>query len=78
MFLSDCYVVIYGTSIFTSAATNQRGVSTEGSRLKRNSGPISRIPARRTDRVAVKVCVVQMENVNDQMNCSKFIVRDIH
>ena len=33
--------------------------------VKRISGPISRIP--RGDRVAVKVGVVQMEKVNDQM-----------
>ena len=47
-----------GTSLFTSAATNQRGV-------KRSSGPISRIPG--GDRVAVKVGVIQVEKLNDQM-----------
>jgi len=52
-----------GTSLFTSAATNQRGVSKGG--VKRSSGPISRIPG--GDRVAVKVGVVQVEKVNDQM-----------
>ena len=34
-------------------------------KVKRSSGPISRIPG--GDRVAVKVGVVQMEKVNDQM-----------
>jgi len=33
--------------------------------VKRSSGPISTIPE--GDRVAIKVGVVQMENVNDQM-----------
>jgi len=33
--------------------------------IKRSSGPISRIPG--GDRVAVKVGVVQVEKVNDQM-----------
>ena len=51
-----------GTSLFTSAATNQRGFS---KRVKRSSGPISRIPG--GDRVAVKVGVVQVEKVNDEM-----------
>jgi len=47
-----------GTSLVRSAAANQRGV-------KSSSGPISRIPGR--DRVAVKVGVVQVEKVNNQM-----------
>ena len=51
-----------GTGLFTSAATNQREFP-KG--VKRSSGPISRIPE--GDRVAVKVGVVQMEKVNDQM-----------
>src|SRR6218665_978839 len=33
-----------GTSLFTSAATNQKGISKGWSRLKRSSGPISRGP----------------------------------
>src|SRR6218665_1664976 len=54
-----------GTSSFTSAATNQRGVSTVSKRVvKRSSYPISRGPG--GDRVAVKVGVVQMRRVNDQ------------
>ena len=52
-----------GTSLFTSATTNQRGVFQKG--VKRSSGQISRIPG--GDRVAVKVGGVQMEKVNDQM-----------
>jgi len=52
-----------GTSLFTSAATNQRGFP-KGA--KRNAGLISRIPG--GDRVAVKVGVVQMEKVNDQIS----------
>ena|SRR6218665_84159 len=51
-----------GTSLFTSAVTNQRGLP-KGS--KRTSGPISRITA--GDRIAVKMGVVQVEKVNDQM-----------
>ena len=51
-----------GTSLFKSTATNQRG-SKRG--VKRSSGPISRIPG--GDRVAVKVGVIQMGRVNDQM-----------
>src|SRR6218665_302190 len=47
------------TSLFTSAATNQR-VFSKG-RVKRSSGPISRIPG--GDRVAFKVGVIQMEKV---------------
>ena len=43
--------------------TNQREVFQRG--VKRSSGPISRIPG--GDRVAVKVGVVQVEKVNDQM-----------
>ena len=52
-----------GTSLFTSVATNQRGVS-KG--VKRSSGPVSRIPG--GDRVAVKVGVDEMGRVNDQMD----------
>ena len=52
-----------GTSLFTSDATNQRGVFQRG--VKRRSGPISRISG--GDRVAVKVGVVQVEKVNDQL-----------
>src|SRR6218665_2655279 len=52
-----------GTSLFTSAATNQRGVFQR--RVKRSSGPISRILG--GDRVAVKVSVVKVDKVNDQM-----------
>ena len=37
--------------------------------IKRSSGPISRIPG--GDRVAVKVDVVQIERVNDQMGQGK-------
>ena len=51
------------TSLFTSAAANQRGIFTKG--VQRSSGPISRIPG--GDRVVVKVGVVQMEKVSDQM-----------
>ena len=50
-------------SLFTSAATNQRGFPNG---VKRSSGLFSRIPGR--DRVAVKVGIVQMERVNDQMS----------
>src|SRR6218665_2304355 len=46
-----------GTSLFTSAATNQRGV-------KRSSGPNSRVPG--GDRVPVRVGVVEMGRANDQ------------
>jgi len=46
-----------------SAAMSQRGVFQRG--VKRSSGQISRIPG--GDRVVVKVGVVQMEKVNDQM-----------
>src|SRR6218665_2235186 len=49
-----------GTSLFTSAAANQRGFSRRV--VKRSTGPISRIPGR--DRVAVKVGVSQMERVS--------------
>ena len=52
-----------GTSLFTSAVTNQRGFSKGG--VKRSSGPIFRIPG--GDRVAVRVGAVQVEKVNDQM-----------
>src|SRR6218665_160692 len=52
-----------GTSLFTSAATNQRGFSKGG--VKRSSGQISRIPG--GDRVAVKVGVLHVEKLNDQM-----------
>ena len=51
------------TSLFTSAAMNQRGVFQEGDQEKLRSdfqGPEG-------DRVAVKVGVVQMGRVNDQM-----------
>ena len=44
-----------GTSLFTSVATNQRGFS------KREAQVLG-------DRVAVKVGVVQVEKVNDQMD----------
>ena len=57
------YLKAKRTRLFTSAATNQRRVSKGG--VKRSSGPISRIPG--WDRVAVKVGVVQVEKVNDQM-----------
>ena len=52
-----------GTSLFTSAATNERGVFQ--SVVKESSGPISRGPG--GDRVAVKVGVVQMGRFNDHM-----------
>ena len=52
------YLKAKRTKLFTSAATNQRGVF-------QSSGPNSRIPG--GDRVAVKVGVVQMEKVNDPM-----------
>ena len=52
-----------GTSLFTSAATNQRGFFQRG--VKRSSGPISGIPG--GHRVAVKVGVAQVEEMNDQM-----------
>src|SRR6218665_832819 len=51
-----------GTSLFTSAATNQREVSKGG--VKRSSGPNSRVPE--GDRVAVRVGVVEMGRGNDQ------------
>ena len=51
-----------GTSLFTSAATNQRGVSKGG--VKRSSGPNSRVPG--GDRVAVRVGVVEMGRGNYQ------------
>src|SRR6218665_958014 len=50
-----------GTSLFTSAATNQRGFP-KG--VKRSSGPNSRVPG--GDRVAVRVGVVEMGRWNDQ------------
>ena len=49
-----------GTSLSTSAATNERGFP---KKVKSSSGPISRILG--GDRLAVKVGVVQMEKVND-------------
>src|SRR6218665_2389134 len=52
-----------GISLFTNVATYQRGFSRRV--VTRSSGPISRIPGE--DRVAVKVGVVQMERVHDQM-----------
>src|SRR6218665_2852080 len=52
-----------GTSLFTSAATKQRG--SKGGTVKRSSGPISRIPG--GDKIAFKVGAVQVEKVNDQM-----------
>ena len=55
-----------GTSLFTSAATNQRVFSKRV--VKRSSGPISR--ASEGDRVTVKVGVVQMGRVNDQIGSS--------
>ena len=58
------YSKVKRNSLFTSAATNQRGV-------KRSSGLISRIPG--GDRVAVKVGVVQVEKVNDQMGQGKSV-----
>ena|SRR6218665_549393 len=51
------------TSLFASTATNQRRVLQRV--VKRSSSPISRGP--RGDRVGVKVGVVQMKRVNDQM-----------
>src|SRR6218665_299351 len=62
--ISKClkrYSKAQGTSLFTSAATNQRGFS-KG--VKRSSGPISRVPG--GDRVAVRVGVVEMGTGNDQ------------
>ena len=52
-----------GTCLFISTATNQRGVFQMV--VKRSSGLISRGPGE--DRVAVKVGVVQIGRVNDQM-----------
>src|SRR6218665_3822069 len=42
--------------------------------VKGSSGPISRIPG--GDRVAVKVGVVQVEKVNDQMGQGRSVCRD--
>ena len=53
-----------GTSLFTSATTNQRGGFSKWV-VKRSSGPIFRIPG--GDRVAVKVGIVQVEKVNDKI-----------
>ena len=52
-----------GTSLFTSAATNQRGVFQRGSREAQVRFPEYQEGGNR----AVKVDVVQMEKVNDQM-----------
>ena len=60
-----------GTSLFKSAATNLRGFQRV---FKRSSGLIYRIPG--GDRVAVKVGVVQMGRVNDQMGRGRSIWRD--
>src|SRR6218665_2926599 len=60
-----------GTSLFTSAATNQRGVSKGG--VKRSSGPNSRVPG--GDRVAVRVGVVEMGRGNDQKGSGRAVVR---
>ena len=51
------------TGLFTSAATNQRGVSNRGGQEKLRSD----FQNTRRDRVAVKVGVVQVEKANDQM-----------
>src|SRR6218665_3557078 len=52
-----------GTSLFTSAATNQRGFPKGRSREAQVRFP----EYQDGDRVPVKVSVVQMEKVNDQM-----------
>src|SRR6218665_215843 len=52
-----------GTSLFTSAATNQRGFPKGESREAQVRFP----EYQEGDRVAVKVGVVQVEKVNDQM-----------
>src|SRR6218665_3883671 len=51
-----------GTSLFTSAATNQRGFPNGGQEKLRSD-----FQNTRRDREAVKVGVVQMEKVSDQM-----------
>ena len=51
---------------YSQALRRINGVVLKG--VKRSSGPISRIPG--GDRVAVKVDVVQMGRVNDQMGQS--------
>jgi len=58
------YLKAKRTRLFMSAATNQRGVFREGGQEK------FRVDFQRArgDRVAVKVCVVQMARVNDQMD----------
>ena len=58
-----------GPSLFTSAATNQRGFFKRV--VKRSSGPTSRGPE--GDRVAVKVGVVHMGRVNDQIGQGRSI-----
>ena len=52
---------------YSRALRRIKGFSLKG--VKRSSGPISRIPG--GDRVAVKVGVVQMGRVNDQMGQGK-------
>ena len=42
--------------------------------VKRSSGPIYRIPG--GDKVAIKVGVVQMGRVNDQMDYGRSVLRD--
>jgi len=59
--------------LFTSAATNLRGFSKRV--VKRSSGPISREPE--GDRVAVKVGVVQMDRVNDQMGQGSIVFEEM-
>ena len=59
--------VYQGTSLFTSAATNQMRVFQRV--VERSSDPISRGPG--GDRVTVKVGVVQIRRVNDQMSQSR-------
>jgi len=53
-----------GTRLFTSAATNQRGVFQEGNQEKLRSD--FQNTRREQSTVAVKVGVIQMERVNDQ------------
>src|SRR6218665_3879568 len=56
-----------GTSLFTSAATNQRGFP-KG--VKRSSGPNSRVPG--GDRVAVRVGVVEMGRGNESRTQGRY------
>ena len=58
------YLKAKRTRLFMSAATNLRGVFRESGQEKLRVD----FQRARGDRVAVKVCVVQMARVNDQMD----------